>query len=182
VGEHSMLYRLKSAGFAGALALASLPAFALELPDSGSKNFSPGSDTPTHFTNEAAPVSARTADTTATDFSAEEAAAPIPSMGRPAAPRHRNTARHSKSGKTRGDNHSARSAKPHSGHGVRTASAYHSPAQARTTGRRSAPVEKSARVAGPKGMTPSAAKTANAKHGKSAARNAGPAVTNAQEA
>src|ERR1700730_8463507 len=113
VGEDSMLYRLMTAVLIGAFGLASLPALALDLPDSGSKNFSPGNDTPTHFANESVPVSARTADTTATDFSAEEAAAPVPSVVRPA---HPSTARHGKyasaqksakhtSGKSRSNNH-----------------------------------------------------------------------------
>src|SRR5580692_6972898 len=55
---------------AGALAYACLPALAVELPDYGSKNFSPSGDTPSYFANEAAPVSARTADTTQGDWSA----------------------------------------------------------------------------------------------------------------
>ena len=61
---------------AGALAFAWLPAFAVELPDYGSKNFSPSGDTPSYFANEAAPVSARTADTTQGDWSAVDEMAP----------------------------------------------------------------------------------------------------------
>jgi hypothetical protein len=61
---------------AGALAFACLPAFAVELPDYGSKNFSPSGDTPSYFANEAAPVSARTADTTQGDWSAVDEMAP----------------------------------------------------------------------------------------------------------
>ena len=137
VEEHSMLYRLMTAVLIGAFSLASLPVLALDLPDSGSKNFSPGNDTPTHFANESVPVSARTADTTASDFSAEEAAAPIPSMVMPATSAHHSTARHGKyaSGKSRGNNNSARGA-------------YHSSAQAGTAGRRPASAAKSVRVAG----------------------------------
>jgi hypothetical protein len=61
---------------AGALAFVGLPAFAFDLPDSGSKNFSPPGDTPSYFSNEAAPVSARTADTTPRDWSAVDALVP----------------------------------------------------------------------------------------------------------
>ncbi len=61
---------------AGALTFACLPALAVELPDYGSKNFSPSDDTPSYFANETAPVSARTADTTARDWSAVDEMAP----------------------------------------------------------------------------------------------------------
>jgi len=61
---------------AGALAFACLPAFAVELPDYGSKNFSPSDDTPSYFANETTPVSARTADTTQSDWSAVDEMAP----------------------------------------------------------------------------------------------------------
>ena len=61
---------------AGALAFACLPALAVELPDYGSKNFSPSDDTPSYFANESTPVSARTADTTQSDWSAVDQMAP----------------------------------------------------------------------------------------------------------
>jgi hypothetical protein len=185
-----MLYRLMTAVLIGAFGLASLPALALDLPDSGSKNFSPGNDTPTHFANESVPVSARTADTTASDFSAEEAAAPIPSVVRPTASAHRSTARHGKyasaqksakhtSGKSRGNNHSARGATAH-----RRESAYHSSARAGAAGKRPASVEKSVRVAGggSKSVTPSAANTATAKHGKAGARHVGVVTADPKDA
>jgi hypothetical protein len=66
---------------AGALAFASLPALAVDLPDYGSKNFSPSGDTPTYFTNESAPVAARTADTSERDWSAVDAMAPAMPVG-----------------------------------------------------------------------------------------------------
>jgi hypothetical protein len=197
VGEHLMLYRLMIAGLSGALALAGVPALALDLPDTGSKNFSPGNDTPTHFANESVPVSARTADTTASDFSAEEAAAPVPSVVRPSASAHPTTARHGKyasaqksakhtSRKGRGHNHPARAATANSGKSVRTVSGYHFPAQARTAGKRPASVEKSARVAGARGgansVTPSAAKTVTAKHSEAGAPHAWAAAPYPKEA
>jgi hypothetical protein len=61
---------------AGALAITAVPALAVDLPDYGSKNFSPSGDTPSYFANEAAPVSARTADTTERDWSAVDEMAP----------------------------------------------------------------------------------------------------------
>jgi hypothetical protein len=60
----------------GALAFACLPALAVELPDYGSKNFNPSGDTPSYFANEASPVSARTADTSQSDWSAVDEMAP----------------------------------------------------------------------------------------------------------
>ena len=60
----------------GALAFACVPALAVELPDYGSKNFSPSDDTPSYFANESTPVSARTADTTQSDWSAVDELAP----------------------------------------------------------------------------------------------------------
>jgi hypothetical protein len=180
VGEDSMLYRLMTAVLIGAFGLASLPALALDLPDSGSKNFSPGNDTPTHFANESVPVSARTADTTASDFSAEEAAAPVPSVARPAASAHPNTARHGKFVSAR------RSAKHTSGksRGNKSALVYHSPAQARAAGKAS--VEKSAKAAGArsgsKSMTPGATKSATAKHGKAGARHVAVVIADPKDA
>jgi hypothetical protein len=73
--------KLTIAFFASALAFASPLAFAGDLPDYGSKNFSPSEDTPTHFANEDLPVSARTADTTERDWSAVDAMAPAPPPG-----------------------------------------------------------------------------------------------------
>jgi hypothetical protein len=70
------MLKLRTILFAGAFAVAAAPAIAVDLPDYGSKNFSPAGDTPSYFANEAAPVSARTADTTARDWSAVDEIAP----------------------------------------------------------------------------------------------------------
>jgi hypothetical protein len=75
VGDTAML-KLTITALAGVLAFACLPAFAVDLPDYGSKNFSPSGDTPSYFANESAPVSARTADTTERDWSAVDEMAP----------------------------------------------------------------------------------------------------------
>jgi hypothetical protein len=89
-----MLNKLTITFLAGALTLVSLPALAFDIPETGSKNFSPSGNTPSYFANESAPISARTADTTASDFTAEEAEAPTPS-GIAASPSgHRSAGRH----------------------------------------------------------------------------------------
>jgi hypothetical protein len=72
---------LKIALLASVLVLASSPVFAVDLPDYGSKNFSPSDDTPTYFANENEAVSARTADTTERDWSAVDAMAPTRPAG-----------------------------------------------------------------------------------------------------
>jgi hypothetical protein len=85
------MLNLRITFLAGALAFACLPAFALELPDYGSKNFSPSGDTPSYFTNEAAPVAARTADATEPDWSAVDEM----TSARPAVERTRSAHTHS---------------------------------------------------------------------------------------
>jgi hypothetical protein len=68
---------LAVAGFA----LATIPAFAVEMPTDGSKNFSPPSDAPSYFANEAVPEPARV--DRAADFSREDVAA-SPDVGQTA--------------------------------------------------------------------------------------------------
>src|SRR5215469_13839205 len=79
VGDTAML-KLTITVLAGVAAFAYVPAFAVDLPDYGSKNFSPSGDTPSYFANESAPVSARTADTTERDWSAVDEMAPTRSF------------------------------------------------------------------------------------------------------
>jgi len=98
VGEYSMPNRLTITLLAGMLALVGLPAFALDLPDSGTRNFSPPIDTPSYFNNETAPVSARTADTTERDWSAVDALAADRPAAQPSASAHRGRTRHGKYG------------------------------------------------------------------------------------
>jgi hypothetical protein len=74
--------KMTIAFFASVLAFASSTAIAGDLPDYGSKNFTPSDGTPTHFANEDLPVSARTADTTERDWSAVDAMAPARPVGR----------------------------------------------------------------------------------------------------
>jgi hypothetical protein len=73
--------KLTIALFASALAFASSPGLAVDLPDYGSKNFSPSDGTPTYFANENVSVSARTADATERDWSAVDAIAPARPVG-----------------------------------------------------------------------------------------------------
>lgn len=164
---------LTIAFLAGALAFAGFPAIALDLPDYGSKNFSPSGDTPTYFANETAPVSARTADTTARDWSAVDAEAPVPSAvastntPHTAAGRHGRFASAPKSGrhafgKARGSSHATGSAKANITKAAWTVS-HHASAAGAKTSVRSGPV--------------SAAKTTSVKHGRANPRHARAAVT-----
>jgi hypothetical protein len=171
-----MMNRLTTAFLAGALAFAGFTASAVELPDYGSKNFSPPSDTPAHFANETAPVSERTADTTANDWSAVDAIAPQRSASaasvssRTRGGRHGSYAsvqRHGKYsvGKPRSTGYATQSVRSDRG---RSAAA----APARATGRK--PVW----VAGaPKRAPATASKTTTAKHGKAGARQARAALS-----
>ena len=168
----------------GVLVVASLPAFALDLPDSGSKNFSPPGDTPTHFANESVPVSARTADTTVNDWTAEEAVAPVPSVVRPAAANHPTTGRHGKyasakhaASRSRGKGHSTRIAKANGS----TTLASHAPTQARAASNGRQTVRVASARGTSKNVLPAAAKTHTAKHGKSGARHAGGVIITTKE-
>jgi hypothetical protein len=179
-----MLNRLTIAVVAGAFAFASAPAFALDLPDSGSKNFSPAGDTPTYFANESVPVSARTADTSASDWTAEEAAAPVTSVVRPidaARPRTgwhgrhgsiQRSARYSV-GKSTGHGRSTRFASTSAVKPVATGSARHAAAPTRMAER---PVSM-ASVRSPSRAAASAAKASTARHAKAGSRHAAFAVT-----
>jgi hypothetical protein len=63
-----MPVKLTKIWFAAMLALASLPALAAEMPGSGTKNFMPGGDAPSYFTNENGAVSGMAAvDETTSD-------------------------------------------------------------------------------------------------------------------
>ena len=122
------MLKLKIAFLAGALAIAGSPALAFELPDTGSKNFSASGDTPTYFKNEAAPVSARTADTSERDWSAVDEAAPAnlePAIRRESGHRHGRYAMGHRvghaAGAASGKPAAGRFAKAHPGQSTRTA-------------------------------------------------------------
>jgi len=169
---------------AGAFALVSFSAFAIDIPDYGSKNFNPSGDTPTYLTNESAPVSTRTADTTASDWSAEEAAAPVPAAVAPA-PSARNVGRHARYataeksakhplGKSRSMGHSMRSPPVNPGKATKAPSFHNSAAQPRTVSKRPPWVTNARGMA--KSGPASAAKTTTAKHGKAGTRHARAAI------
>src|SRR5947209_9745362 len=134
--------KLKITFLAGALAFACLPALAVELPDYGSKNFSPSGDTPSYFANETTPVSARTADTTQSDWSAVDEMAPARPIfeGTRSAHTHsrghgryavaQRSGRHS-SGRSAGRAHSPHSVGAGDGRAVRTTSTKHGRPSAR---------------------------------------------------
>jgi len=89
-----MLKNLTPIFLEAALAFVSFMAFAIEVPDYGSKNFSPIGDTPTYLTNESIPLSTKTADTTPGDSTAQDAAAPMSCIAAAVPSAHRNAGRH----------------------------------------------------------------------------------------
>jgi hypothetical protein len=144
--KHSMLKNLTPIFLEAALAFVSFIAFAIDVPDYGSKNFSPIGDTPTYFINESIPVSTRTADTTAGDSAAQEAAAPMPCVAVAVPSAHRNAGRHARyapvqrssmhTGKYRDTGHTTRSAKANRGEATKTASLRNSATQARSVSKK----------------------------------------------
>jgi hypothetical protein len=164
---------------AGALALAGFPAFAGDLPDYGSKNFTPTEDTPTYFANESVPVSARIADASPRDWSAEDAVAPVPSVAvfRPSA--HPKVGRHGRYGSAKSSpKHGIGKSTGHTGARSVKASGRKTPKTAtshRPAGRAAAVSKNSAsRVANSKSTTRSRVTTAakTAKQGKPDTRHA----------
>jgi hypothetical protein len=146
-GGEIMLIKLKIAVAAAAFALATIPAFAVEMPSDGSKNFSTPADAPSYFTNEAVPEPARVANPAT--FTSEDVAA-APDVGQTSAvateperygkhaSAHRST-RHASS-KSNGHGGSTRYAKSTWSKATRTAS--HSTANSTAGGNRSASATK----------------------------------------
>ncbi len=169
-----------------ALAFVSFMAFAIEVPDCGSKNFSPIGDTPTYFINESIAVSTRTADTTAGDSKAQEAVAPMPCVAAAVPSAHRNASRHARyapvqrssmhtPGNSRDTGHAPRSAKANRGEATKTASLRNSATQARSVSKKTV---WSANAGGTtKSRAAGSANTTTAKQGKPIARHAREAVT-----
>jgi hypothetical protein len=152
---------------AGALTLASFPAVAFDLPDTGSKNFSPSDDTPTYFKNETAPVSARTADTTERDWSVVDEAAPTRSVAEPEPTAHPNTGRrHGRYALVRSSGRHAAFFKGYPARATRTVWVRNAAAPARAAN------NKPVWAASIRSAPANAAKTTSAKHGKSGARHA----------
>ena len=78
VGGEIMQTRLKIALAAAGVALAAIPAFAVEMPTDGSKNFSPSAAVPSYFTNETLPEPARV--DRAASFDEEDVGATTPDV------------------------------------------------------------------------------------------------------
>jgi hypothetical protein len=182
-GKRSMLRKIF---LKGALAFASSMAFAIDIPAYSSKNFSPMGDTPAYFINESIPVSARTADTTAGDSTAQEAAAPMLCVAAAVPLAHRNARRHAGyasvqrssihiPGKSRDTSHATRSAKANRGEATKTASLPNSATQGRNVSKKS--VWSTNARGTTKSGTASSTKTTTAKHDKASARHAREAVT-----
>src|SRR6516165_11763545 len=105
---------LKIALAAVGFALAAIPAFAVEMPTDGSKNFTSPTDAPSYFTSETVPESARV--DRAASFDEEDVGATTPDVGdttqydRHTSPHE--SARHSP-GKSKGHSASAQIGRAH---------------------------------------------------------------------
>jgi hypothetical protein len=173
-----MQTKLKIALAAAGFTLATIPAFAVEMPTDGSKNFSTPNDAPSYFANETAPESARVANPAS--FTSEDVAA-VPEDG-PAVSGATETRRHNTASAHKSTRHaSARSgshsagthyAKAASSKSTRTVAA-HSTAHPATPGSWSASATKSA---GKSGTQAGASKTNTTKHAKSGTRQHASAV------
>jgi hypothetical protein len=167
-----MQIKLKIALAAASFALATIPAFAVEMPTDGSKNFSSPNDAPSYFTNETVPESARVANPAS--FTSEDVAA-VPEDG-PAVSGATETDRHDRHasahsstkhsvGRSRGHGATTRYAKATSSKSSRTV-AFHTTAKNANAGSRSASMAKAAE----KSAMPTGASKSNAtKHAKTSA-------------
>ena len=166
-----MQIKLKIALASVCFTLATIPAFAVEMPTDGSKNFSAPGDAPSYFANEAIPEAGRVdhpANFTREDVAAspdvgqaaEVATEPEPQGKYPSA---RKSSRHA-AGKSKGHSGSPRYAKSTSSKATRTATV-HSTARSSNAGSRiaSAATGKSTATAG-------ASKAGPTKHAKSGTR------------
>jgi hypothetical protein len=165
-----MQIKLKIALAVAGFALATVPAFAAEMPADGSKNFSTPADAPSYFTNEAIPEPARVDHAAAFDKEDAGISPAAPDVG-PAVSVATEPERHGKhasghkstrhaSGKSKGHGGSARYAKSTSS---KTTAALHRTAKSTTTGSRSA---SAAKAGGKSGTSAGASKTGPTKHAK----------------
>ena len=107
-----MQMKLKIALAAAGFALATNPAFAVEMPTDGSKNFSTPADAPSYFTNEAVPESARVANPAT--FTSEDVAA-TPDVGQASAVATEPQARGKHASAHRSGRHASGKSKRHGG-------------------------------------------------------------------
>jgi hypothetical protein len=166
-----MQTRLKIALAATGFALATVPAFAVEMPADGSKNFSSPNDAPSYFANEAIPESGRVdraASFTNEDVAESPDAGMADSVAAEPEPQSRHASAHRStrhaSGKSKGHG-GIRHANGASSKSNRTAAA-HGTAKQTTDGSRAA----SATNAGKNGTQAGASKTNSTKHAKSGNR------------
>ena len=134
-----MQIKLKIALAAASFAFATIPAFAVEMPTDGSKNFSAPNDAPSYFTNETVPESARVANPAT--FTSEDVAA-VPDV-EPAFPSGTETGRHTKHASAHGfTRHASGGSKGHSAstHHRETTSSKATGTAAHTGGKSGAPV------------------------------------------
>ena len=177
-----MQIKLKIALAAASFALATIPAFAVEMPTDGSKNFSSPNDAPSYFTNETVPESARVDH--ATPFTSEDVAA-VPEDG-PAVSGATETGRHDRHasahsstrhslGRSRGHGSSTRYAKATASKATRTA-ALHSTATHTNAGSRSASAAKGTSRGGTQAGASKASTTRHARTGTGQHATAAPPV------
>ncbi len=168
-----MQIRLKIGLVAASFALSTIPAFAVEMPTDGSKNFSPRNDAPSYFTNETVPESARIANPV--PFSSDDVAA-APDVA-PASPSETQTGRHGKHasahkstryalGGSQGHGASTHYSKATASKTTRTA-ALHTTAKNTNAGSRSASTEK---AVGKSGAPVGVSKTNTTRHAKTGTR------------
>jgi hypothetical protein len=170
-----MQIRLKIALAAAGFALATIPAFAGEMPTDGSKNFSTPSAAPSYFTNEAVPETARVNRAAVFDSSDQGVAATqsavVPESSAAAEPeRNSQPASAHRSGR-----HASSKSKHHGGatqHAKTVSSKSTRTAAARGSGKHAASANRSASAAktGGKGGSSSGASKTGTKHAKSGAR------------
>ena len=166
-----MQIKFKIALAVAGFTLATVPAFAVEMPTDGSKNFSAPGDAPSYFANEAIPEAGRVdhpANFTREDVAAspdvgqaaEVATEPEPQGKYPSA---RKSSRHA-AGKPKGHSGSTRYAKSTSSKATRTATV-HSTARSSNAGSRTASA-----ATGKSTPTAGASKAGPTKHAKSGTR------------
>lgn len=159
--------KLTNIWFAAIMAVAGLPAQAVEMPASGTKNFIPGGATPSYFTNENGAASAAAADRTSFDDVVDQTVS---------APKFRSSPMHSSAMVRRYGRHTSahaagkRAAANTAAKGRSTHVASAKRGRAAAAGMPARPVRIAARTASP--AKPRTARTDSAKPAKSGTRHA----------
>lgn len=168
-----MQIRLKIALAAVSFALATIPAFAVEMPTDGSKNFSTPNDAPSYFTNETVPESARVANPvpfTSEDVAAAPEDGPVVSVGTETGRHGRHASAHPSTrhslGRSKGHGASTHYTKATSSKSTRSA-ALHTTAAQTNAGSRSTSTAKGAARGGTQA---GASKPSTTKHARTGTR------------